>query len=184
MHSTMKPLATTLFPPSRWPRRYQYALIAGALIFVLTLSILAFNYRQQSLRNEQTQLANAQAELATYRQRLSITSQSSLDPSTSAQLPAPPKANAINQIVGDMTRFAQHHRVQLLNLTIEATASSAQHLAQRQITTQAKADYAGFKAWMGEMLARYPWLAIKSLSGQSTDTGLDVNMTWVLYVQD
>jgi hypothetical protein len=140
------------------------------------------NARQQNLQKEQAQLATAQAELAQYRQTVSVASPS--NQSTAPELPALPKAIAVNQLVGDMTRLAQHHRVQLVNLTIEATASSAQAVAQRQITMQVKADYAGLKAWMGEMLARYPWLAVKSFSGQSTDSGLDINMAWVLYVQD
>ena len=118
------------FPPRLWPRRYQ----------------------QQGLREEQSNLTKALEELARYKQSASAVKPSTQN--TASDLPALPSSRTIDQVVSDMTRLAQQHRVQLANLSIEATAKSAQALAQQQIAVQAKGDYAGLKAWTGEMLAR------------------------------
>lgn len=178
----MKP-QRILFPPSHWPRRYQYLLIAAALASICGLAIWTLNYRQHALQEQSIQLANAQAELAQYRQTAAV-QPSHQNQTNNADLPAPFKVGEVNPFIGDMTRLAKQHHVQLINLSVEASAKTPQALAQRQITVQVKTDYANLKTWMGELMGRYPWLAVKSLNGQSAEAGLDINMTWVLYVED
>ncbi len=171
-----------LFPPRLWPRHYQYGLIAAVLAGVGTLSLWTINSQQRSLQARRIQVSQAQAELAQTRP-ITLANPNTTS-SLNAHLPALPPSNAINPVVNDMTRLAKQHHVQIVNLTVELTPKTPHNLVQHQITMQAKADYTQTKAWIGELLSRHPWLAIKSFTGQSTDTGLDIRMTWGLYVDE
>lgn len=181
-----------IFPLRLWPRPAQYALVLLALLATLALCGWWLNTAQYQLQTSQTALMQATAELNQL--RASNTASASSTP-FSTPLPPLPTSSAIDNVVRDMTGLAKQHQLVVVNLSIESTAKSTQMLAQQQISVQAKGDYTSLKRWMGEMLARHPWLAVKSLNWRSADAGggtpfaaaaapLEATFVWVLYVQD
>lgn len=188
-----------IFPLRLWPRSAQYALVSLALLTTLTLCGWWLGAAQNRLKNSQVALAQATSELTQLRAaNTDSASSAALGTTTAAStslLPPLPSSSAIDNVVRDMTALAKQHQLVVVNLSIESTTKSTQALAQQQISVQAKGDYASLKRWMGEVLVRHPWLAVKSLNWRSADAGggapfaavaapLEATFVWVLYVQD
>jgi len=144
---------TNLLPSRLWPNRSQYALLGGLLAGVLAICSGIVYHAWQAEHDQQT-LHDKTQTVYTQLRTQAIKDVSDISKPTTSQLPPLPSASAIDNVIRDMTGAAQHLNIPLSSVTIDATHATAQELAQRQITVQAKGDYNQLKNWTGDMLAR------------------------------
>jgi hypothetical protein len=141
-------------------------------------------------------LKNARHELATTNSNLdALQAQARLLSAAAAVKPmqAPPdftqslpNREAADVVVRDMGRNAQSLGLSLGALTVVHQAASARELGKVQLTLTANGEYAKAKAWLAELLARYPSLAVQTLSARAAAeaTRQEWQLVLALYVKD
>lgn len=98
-----------------------------------------------------------------------------------------PSVTRTDDVARDISRFAQTLEVQITSLSVESRPSTASELGKVQFNLAAQAEYKGAKAWLTELLERYPALGVQSLSLRSQaneSTRQDIRLTLVLFVKD
>ncbi len=99
-------------------------------------------------------------------------------------LPSPARSH---DVVHDISRFAQARGVQIESLVVNARAASASELGKIHFNLLAQSDYRSAKAWLAELLGRFPALGVQSLSMRmlpDAPTRVHMQMELVLFVKD
>lgn len=166
-------------PFQRW-RIHHHGLVA-----VLTLVLLA-TVGGWYLQRSQSSLTALQAETESVQSQLNKTkaAQPPLQTNFSQTLPS---VTASDEVARDISRFAQTLGVQMMSLSVERRLASGTELGKVQFNVVAQAEYRAGKAWLSELLSRYPSLSIQSLSlrVQANDAlRQDVRATFVMFVKD
>lgn len=147
-------------PLSQWPLR-RHITVAATLVVVLILAVLALGRWQASQQQAvQTHTAALQQELQQFQQQHST----STPPDLFSTLPT---ASRSDDITRDIARFAQTHGVQISTVGIEVRKASETQWPQHLFQVSAQCAYPACKAWLAELLDRYPSLTVQSLSIQS-----------------
>jgi hypothetical protein len=98
-----------------------------------------------------------------------------------------PSVQQTDEVARDIGRFAQTLGVQIASLFVQVRAPSAREVGKVQFNLAAQADYSSAKAWLAELLARYPSLSVQSLSIRAQPNNAarqDIQLTLVLFVKD
>lgn len=109
---------------------------------------------------------------------------SQADADFSKQLPSSAAADEVSR---DIARFAESNRVQIQSLALQAHAPTTRELGRIQYTVSAVADYPALKAWLAELLSRYPSLGLSALTlraAPNEPTRLGSSVSLLLYVKD
>lgn len=163
-----------------WPLRH-HLVAAAALLFVLVLLIALGAH---GLTRQDTQLREATAALQQdLRQAQARSQHVDSEADLLNSLPAPTRSDDITR---DIARFAQTHGVQLNSVGIEPRKASQTQWPQYQFQVAAQSNYPDCKAWLAELLDRYPSLVLQNLSLQTNPQNpgqLDVRASLVWYVR-
>lgn len=144
-------------PLSLWSL-HRHITVASALVVVLTLAVLALGRWQASQQQAlQSHTAALQQELQQLQQQRGALT----PPDLFSILPA---ASRSDDITRDIVRFAQTHGVQISTVGIEARKASETQWPQHLFQVSAQCAYPACKAWLAELLDRYPSLTVQSLS--------------------
>lgn len=162
-------------PPSRWPLAWHLLLASG-----LALAAVAAAAAWDTHLSRQQQHA-----LAAVRQAKGQLRQASAQPArqaTDAPLPLLERARLV-QVVADFGQLAAARTVRPSSLQIQygKPAAGIQHV---RCTLSVRGDYPAIKSWLGELLARYPALALHSLQLRaSEERGLEAALALDLYLR-
>ncbi|TXT40778.1 MAG: Uncharacterized protein FD135_906 [Comamonadaceae bacterium] len=156
-------------------------VLTGSLCVTL-ISAIGYEYLQR------------QEALLTGLQQQHQTLQSQID-HEKVNLPDKPQANftehlpensRADDVARDISRFAQTLGVQIVSMSIENRPASNSTLGAVHFSLSLQAEYTACKAWLAELLGRYPTLAIQSLSfrGQPNDAlRQEAQLVLVLFVK-
>lgn len=166
-------------PFQRWSLRY-HALLAGLVVMALAAA------GWWHLHKSQTAFTALRGEHLTAQRQLD----EALEPKKPQEQPdfqtTLPGAARADDVVRDINRFAQSLGVQINSLSVENRAATVSELAKVQFNVAAQAEYKNGKAWLAELLARYPTLAVQSMSLRAQPNGVarqDIRVTVVLFVK-
>jgi len=98
-----------------------------------------------------------------------------------------PTAARSEDLARDIGQFAQALKVQITSLTLDPRTASTSELGRVQFNLTGQGQYKDTKAWLAELMDRYPSLVLQSLSlrAQANDPARqDVRLTLVLIVKD
>lgn len=163
-------------PFSRWPLRWHLMIVAS----LVALAGVAAWSMEQSSRRQQEALAARKSDMLRELAALAATSDAARQGPT---LAAPASVDAVSR---DITRFAASAGVELRSLGLQHSAASATELGRVQYAITGACDYRAAKVWLGELLARYPALAVQSLDLRSTQADgskLSVAVSLVLFLK-
>ena len=163
-------------PPGRWPTAW-HAVMAATLAAASVCAAYAWD-RHLVARHRQALAALAHAKLQLQQ----------------AQRPAPhatpspavplPQRDQLEQVVADFGQFAAVRSLRLGSLQLEYNRP-AKGLMEVRFRTTLAGDYPGIKSWLGELLARYPSLALHSLSMRAEEgRPLEASVALNLYLLD
>lgn len=164
-------------PPSRWPLPWH---ITAAVALALLVAFAGYQWRAlqlRTLRHAETALQQAELEFARLRK------QPRVDQSDSQPLLA--RSQSVDQVIRDLSQFAESSKVRLASVRIEHGEEGAAAARPIRFNTKAYGDYPNLKTWLAELLARYPALVISSANMRSVgpdNRQLDASVAFVLYV--
>lgn len=141
---------------AQWPWHWH----AGAMVVVLAVvGGLVLGW----LRYQQRQQASLAAEIERVREQVAGVGTPRPNPSDwlGEQVPT---AQAADQVVRDMVAWAQAQGMQLGAVEVQAVPATASTWGAVQFSVTATGGYAGVKAWLGDLLGRYPGLMVQSLA--------------------
>ncbi len=167
-------------PFRRWLMR-QHALVAAGAV---CLAALVCWWQLDSAANGLTAL---QQEAAAVQRQLVVAQAASPLSVQPSLLHALPSISRADEVARDIGRFAQPLGVQIASLAVSPQASTTTELAKVQFNVAAQADYKAGKTWLAQLLARYPTLAVQSLSMRALANdapGQDLRLSLVLWVND
>ena len=167
-------------PFRRWPLHHHILL---ACLIVLGMAAGSFWWIQQS----RSALLTLQHERQSVQGQLDAALRSGppiVKPDFTQSLPTLARSDDVARDIG---RFAQPLNVQITSLTVDPRAATPSELGRVLFNLTGQAAYKDTKAWLAELLSRYPSLAIQSLSLRTQPTDpvrQDVRVTLVLVVKD
>ena len=167
-------------PLSRWPLRYHAILSVVAVALIAVLAALCGHQIAKQGRRVADERLQLQAELTALRSN----ARTNPEPDFAQGLPS---AHRSDDVVRDIGRFAQDAGVQISSLNVSTMIATPIQLGRVQFNISANAPYKATKAWLSDLLARYPSLAVGTLSlqAQPNDRSLqDVHLLLVWYFQD
>jgi hypothetical protein len=94
--------------------------------------------------------------------------------------------HVVDDVLRDLGEFGKLHSVTVASVTIERDADAGAAMKRVRLVVKASAEYEALKSWLGELLARYPSLALSTLSLRraAADTSpLDASLSLSLYVK-
>ena len=159
----------------------QHALVAAGAV---CLAALVCWWQPHSAANG---LAALQQEAAAVQRQLVVAQAASPLSVQPSLLHALPSISRADEVARDIGRFAQPLGVQIASLAVSPQASTTTELGKVQFNVAAQADYKAGKAWLAQLLARYPTLAVQSLSMRALANdvpGQDLQLSLVLWVND
>ncbi|MDP2369376.1 GspMb/PilO family protein [Rhodoferax sp.] len=98
-----------------------------------------------------------------------------------------PPASTADDVARDIARFAESGRVRIQSLSVQPQTATPRELGRVQFNISATAEYSALKAWLAELLGRYPSLAVLTLSMRSAPNDgarLSSGVSLVLWVKD
>lgn len=153
--------------------------MAGALLVAVALTGRWYlQAEEKTLFDLQGQRANLQAQLS------GLPGIAVAPANFVSLLAASTKVDAVSRDVG---QFAQNLGVRVISMAIDSQASTSSELGRVQFNVSAQADYKNTKAWLAELLGRYPALGIQSLTVRAHPTDpmrQEIRVVLVLYVKD
>jgi hypothetical protein len=170
-------------PFSRWPTGVHIGLALAFLFLVVGLS----HVWQERVHH---QLAVLETDLATLR------AHSNLNRIAEVQAPAAaspdfthslPSRALADEVVRDMGRQSQALGISLGALTLVHQLPNAREWGKVQLTVTTVGEYAKAKGWLAELLARYPSLAVQTLSiraGVADAARQEWQLVLALYAKD
>ena len=167
-------------PFSRWPLHHHVwvaVLVLGVLgtAVAVYLHSAAVAYVQQQTEGQAVQAQLRAAQAAGVR----------VEPPSFTQ--SLPRVTLADDVARDISRFAQPLGVQIASMGVDTRAPTATELGRVQFNLTAQADYKAGKAWLAELLARYPTLGVQTLAvrTQANDVARqDLRVALVLWVKD
>ena len=96
------------------------------------------------------------------------------------------KSPSVEDVSRDVVQFGQSNGVQIKNIRVQPKRKMGDTTAQAVYEINASANYASFKYWMGDLMSRYPTMAVSTLSMQPSTVDpqkLDTNMTLTVFVE-
>lgn len=167
-------------PFQRWPFRH-HLLTACLVVAGIAMAGGWLVRRASSLVNERdAELRSLQVQLQTL-ERTSVKKQSG-DFTQSL-----PPASRSDEVVRELSHQAQLLGVQITSLSVVIPEPSINELRKFQFNLNTNAEYKALKPWLGELLARYPSLAIQALSmraASNDSTRQEAQIGFVLFVKD
>lgn len=167
-------------PFHRWPL-WRHGMAAALALAVLAAASWPVARSLESRHQDRlAELASAQRMVKEMRARQVMHASGDF----SKQLPAAAVADEVSR---DIARFAESNRVQIQSLALQAHPPTTRELGKVQYTVSAVADYPALKAWLAELLSRYPSLGLSALSlraAPNEPTRLGSNVALLLYVKD
>jgi hypothetical protein len=163
-------------PPARWPLRW-HAAVAVAVILAMALG--AFLWRRELVRDYREAaraLRKAEAELSQIRR----------EPQPApAPMPALADASSVENVVRDVGQFALPRSVKIASVQIEYELERGPAGTQVRVLARAHGEYSALKSWLGELLARYPALAVSSLTLRpaADQKQLDATVAFALFLK-
>ncbi|MFM9880358.1 MAG: hypothetical protein ACKVOO_08120 [Burkholderiaceae bacterium] len=159
--------------------------VAVALVLLIGIVLLAWGMVSQ----QRTQLRHQQAELGQLEQSLKAVATQVAPPVRNQPdfTHGWPQRDEINAVVRFIGTLVPQHQVNLGQLTLSHTASSAQAAGRVDIALTMNGTYASGKAVLSELFNRYPSLAMQSLiaTPRSGDASrIDWILALTLYVKD
>jgi hypothetical protein len=170
-------------PFSRWPISVHLSL---ALLAVLLAWAVGYGMRERIGH----QFAASSASLAALQQQARLNQPAMVHAPTIPIVDftqSLPSRAQVDDVVRDMGRNSQALGVSLGALTVVHQAPSAGEWGKVQLTVSAVGEYSKCKGWLAELLARYPSLAVQSLtirSGINNATRQDWQLALTLYAKD
>lgn len=167
-------------------RAWSYTRHALTAMTMLAASALLLS---NMLSQQRDQLLHQRSELVQLQQSLKLQAAQakppvSTDPDFTQRWPQRDEINAVVRFIGTL---AQQHQVNLGQMTLSHTTSSALATGRVDISLSMNSVYAGGKQVLSELLSRYPSLALQSLSA-TPRTGDALRIDWTLaltlYVKD
>jgi Tfp pilus assembly protein PilO len=169
------------FPFTRWSLVVH---VSAVLLLLLTVWGLGYGFisnaqYQLVLANQAKDGLNAQTVLHTADKSKPLVT--TLDFTQSL-----PNRKVVDELVRDMGRNAQRLNVALGTLMVTHQDPTVRELGKVQLTLTATGEYNKTKAWLSESLARYPHIAIQTLSvrGATEVPRQEWQLALVLYVKD
>lgn len=167
-------------PFQRWPLRY-HILTASMVVAALALGGYGLVHTAASTSNARgAQLQSLQTQLAVIRGK-------GTGPLAGDFTHSLPLFSRSNDVVHELSRQAQVLGVQIASLSIAVTEPTNSDIRKVQLNLTASAEYRVIKAWLAEMLGRYPSLAIQSLSLRAMPNDAqrqEAQLGLVLFVKD
>ncbi len=167
-------------PWRRWPSG-QHAVAAALALLALAAGCFGLTrYLAASAQAQQVQLDLAQRLLKDLQGRRAALPKGDF----SQHLP---QASAADDVARDIARFAESGRVQIQSLSVQPQAATPREWGKVQFNISAIADYSTTKAWLADLLGRYPSLAVATLSMRSAPNDgarLTSSVALVLWVKD
>jgi hypothetical protein len=173
-------MLTPTLPFPRWPLWQHLTVAALVLAAVAGAAWWGAQHAQAAYFSQLTQLDTAQRLLHDLRARHATLPKGDF----SHHLP---RASTADDVARDLARFAESGRVQIQSLTLQPQAATPREWGKVQFNISASADYVALKAWLAELLGRYPALAVLTLSMRSAANDgarLTSNVSLVLWVKD
>lgn len=167
-------------PFKRWPL-FAHAITAGIVVITAALgawwirhiAAVTLQARGEELRLLQKELQKPKRPEVEIR----------LETFTSAL----PNLAKSDEVVRDMSRYAQAMNVQITSLTLTPSESSPTTLKKIQFNLAVNADYRSIKRWLSELLDRYPSLGVQTLSMRALPTDArrqESQIVLVMFVKD
>lgn len=147
----------------------RYATLVG-LVFLVLLILLVLRI---SVLLEMTDLATRDVEQANARlAAVHSEREASLRTAADKKATAVPFGQHVHAITRDIAYHARLHGVELRTLEVRYPSGPAVAVSETQLNMVAQAPYIGFKAWLGELIDRYPGLAVRQLELQRAEGGV------------
>ncbi len=143
------------------PAHLGLALALGALIFALMQGALMVAQQQLFASESALNVLQSQRRDASARDA-ALTNNQPLDFTHGL-----PSQSTIDDVVRDLGRFAQTQGLKLGALNIAHQAATNRELGKTQLSLTLRGEYGKSKAFLAELLARYPSLAVQTLSVRS-----------------
>lgn len=167
-------------PFRRWPL-YHHVLLASALVAVVF--VLGWWWLLQT----QTSFANGLRYLHTIRVDRGAAPGNKPGNVRRGLTHVLPSALHSEDVVRDITKFGQSLGVRIVSLAVAPQAASASEVGKVQFILVAVAEYQAAKAWLAELLARYPTLGIQTLAMRpqsNNPLAQDIQLSLTLFVKD
>lgn len=167
-------------PMGRWPLRAHLILSMLLLLCMAALGWNAIQLAERHLLRLRAEHADTRMALGALQDRGSV----SVRPDFVQTLPSTRQAD---DVLRDMGRYAQDAGVQINTVAIDTQAATAAQLGRVYFTIAAASPYKSLKAWLADLLGRYPALAVDSLRVQAQPNDpirQDVHLSLVWYVKD
>lgn len=167
-------------PFERWPIPLH---LGGIAVMLAVVAALSWGWA----RHKQQQLVRQTAEWSALRVRLQ--GMQVPVPSSSAQLASQlPAAKDVQNVLRDIVGWAKTHALHIESLEVHSTASTPQTWGYISIPMSVQAEYAPFKAWLADLLARYPGLTVQTLTvhpAVASGSGpVEAQLTMQVFVRD
>lgn len=168
-------------PPFRlWPTRDHIAL--AAVLAVLTVWGGRWLVEHSHQRLLQAERHAYLVEEAARREARAARASESLPADFTHRLPSSAHSE---EVIRQVTRYAQAHGVQVGNLSVEHRPAGAGDLAQSRISLSMSGPYPPLKAWLADMLERNEALAVETLVLRRTQAPLqELQLVLVLFTRD
>ncbi len=167
-------------PWRRWPWGQHTVAATLALLALAAACFGLTHYLAASEQAQQVQLDLAQRLLKDLQGRRAALSKGDF----SQHLP---QASTADDVARDIARFAESGRVHIQSLSVQPQAATPREWGKVQFNISATADYSTIKAWLADLLGRYPALAVITLSMRSAPNDgarLTSSVALVLWVRD
>lgn len=167
-------------PFRRWPLWFH---IAVACLILIAIAAGGWKF----VRNATASLHARNAELQSQQTRLQTLQRAELKPIQGNFVNSFPPISRSDDVVRDMSRHAQSMNIQIASLAIATSEPSSSELRKVQYSLTATGDYRSVKAWLSEMLGRYPSLGVQTLSMRGLPSDAfrqEAQLVLVLFVKD
>jgi Tfp pilus assembly protein PilO len=144
------------------PLPWHAGAAAFAVLCVAGLCFFWYGHVAQSSIKARASLTEAQTQLRA--------AESAAMPSTLTPKMTLLDAGRLDEVVRDISRFAAQHSIRVGSLRVEHAPTGGIY-GQVQFNISARGNYGELKAWLSELLARYPSVALKSLALQAPAQG-------------
>jgi len=160
-------------PIARWPL---LAHATCALIVVAACSTAAYVWERA--------VAKRHAAASTLLQHAEAEFRSASNHTATAEAPLPlADASRLDDFLRDLGQLATERSVRINSLNVGHSRATSD-VRQAEVNAQLVADYTATKAWLSEVLARYPSVALHSLSMRAAEGGqLETTVSLRLYMR-
>jgi hypothetical protein len=166
-------------PLAYWPLSVHGLMCVSIALLTGLIAAYAQGYNSTKLRALQAQSSAMQMRLA---------AQVSPDTTFIAQdwQQRLPQTNQTDDLLRDVVRYARDYGVQIATLTVERLQPSSLQLGRMQINISGLAPYMSTKAWLSDVLGRYPALTVSAFALQAIPSDVarqDLHVSLCFYIR-